>query len=67
MTTHRPAAASRPSCRAELERQRRDEQADDGGADYQAQDGEDIATAALWEIHVDCPRDHLYNFSSIKA
>ena len=28
---------------------------------------EDIATAASWEIHVDCPRDHLYNFSSKKA
>jgi hypothetical protein len=28
---------------------------------------EDIATAASWEIHVDCPRDHLYNFSSNKA
>jgi hypothetical protein len=27
----------------------------------------DIATAAAWEIHVDCPRDHLYNLSSNTA
>ena len=28
---------------------------------------EDIATAVSWEIHVDCFRDHLYNFFFKKA